>query len=69
MNPTVYEAMVDHVWDFDMSDETRDGVITKITGFPSHYKMVVYSKLMKIKIRNKLVDMDMVLSLETLQND
>ena len=69
MNQPMWEDLVDVMWDDELTSLQREIVIKYITGFPSHWKMVAYTGLMRTRIRNKMVELNLVQSLEEMEED
>ena len=64
MNKSLYESMVDYVWDEELSDNERSKLIEQITRYPSFFKIDHYTPSMRRKIRSKLVEWGFVMKLE-----
>lgn len=69
MNQQTWDNLVDISWDDDLSNEEKDDIIKSITGYPSHYKIILYSELMQMKIRFKMVELKYVKSLEEISDE
>ncbi len=60
MKLSMYNSMVDDVWDYELSQMEKDIVVKAITGVPSHYKMNKYVKSMRNDIRKQMIELNYV---------
>ena len=66
LNKNTYKSLVNYTW-MDLDTEDREEIVKAITGYPSHFEMNSYSKEMQQNIRDKMVELKYVLSLEEMR--
>lgn len=66
LNKNTYKSLVSYTW-ADLDNDDREEIVKAITGYPSHFEINSYSKEMQTDIRNKMVELKYVLSLEEMR--